>query len=133
MPNPPVLWDIESDPVSCRQHHLHPEDVDPRVAGVTQCERNDAAVDEVAHDPVAGGPVTAVAESVVAAEVTAVAHGLTTEGAEAHGDPLIRNAPHPPPTTPLRCDLTDKGRSETIARWPASQCRRLRRYRGSGR
>jgi len=41
-------------------------------------------VNEVAHDPVTGRPVTAVTENVVAAEIAAVADALPATGTKAH-------------------------------------------------
>ena len=51
---------------------------------LTWREWNDAAVNEVAHDPVTRRPVTAVTENVVAAEIAAVADALPATGTKAH-------------------------------------------------
>src|SRR5262249_24407003 len=72
------------------QHFLHPEDVDRSRGGLTRRHWNDAAVDEVAHNPVARRPVTAVTERVIAAEVAAVAHDLAATGTEAHDEAMCR-------------------------------------------
>src|SRR5262249_2721165 len=104
-----------------RQDQLHPENVDRGIGDFTRREWNDAAVNEVAHDPVARRPVTAVTENVVTAEIAAVADALPATGTEAHG----KN------TTSLRCGPMDKGRRATTARCSASQYRRMTDLAGS--